>query len=354
MELSEKITILGAGHQGMAMAAHLSINGVECYLWNRSHEHIKEIVGNNEIICKGILNEKVRIKRVSSHISEVLQKNIMITTPSSAHRDLAVMLAPYVDESYTVILNPGRTFGSLDFIYWLKKAGCLSLPVVAETQTIIYTCRKENENTVRVYALKNDIPISALNPKNLPQVMQALPECIRNYFVPTENYLKTSLGNVGMVLHCAPVLMNVGWIENHKTKFEYYYDGISESISNVLEKIDAERLAVASAMGCQVESLIGWLQRTYHTKGKNLYEHLQSNIYYRGIDAPQDIHHRYIEEDVPNGLVALESAGEYMGVRTPVTTTIISLANYTMNCNYREIGRNYSTLKKMEDIYNGR
>ncbi len=76
-----------------------------------------------------------------------------------------------------------------------------------------------------------------------------------------------------------------------------------------------------------------------------MFENLQNNIYYRGIDAPQSIHHRYIEEDVPNGLVPLESLGVYLDIPTPVTSTIISVANIVMNCDYRKIGRNFLSLK---------
>lgn len=350
----EKVTILGAGHQGLAMAAHLSCNGVECYLWNRTEDHIKEVQKNNEIICKGIIEKRVKIHKVSTSISEVLQKTIMVTTPSTAHSDLAKALAPYVDETYTIILNPGRTFGILDFIYKLIQAGCNHLPCVAETQTIIYTCRRDEKNVVRLYALKEGVPISTLKYAELSRVMNIIPKCIRQYFVPSDNYIVTSLGNVGMILHCAPVLMNIGWIENKKTKFEYYYDGISETIASVLEKIDMERCAVGRAMGVNVETLVEWLQRTYHTVGNNLFEHLQSNVYYRGIDAPKSVHHRYIEEDVPNGLVALESAGKYLNLATPITSTMISMANITMNCDYRKSGRNFIILKSVEDMYNDR
>ena len=41
--MAEEITILGAGHQGLAMAAHLSANGISCNLWNRSENHICDI-----------------------------------------------------------------------------------------------------------------------------------------------------------------------------------------------------------------------------------------------------------------------------------------------------------------------
>lgn len=349
--MKEKITIIGAGHQGLTMAAHLGNNGVDCYLWNRTRTHIEEVQRTGKIICTGILDKEVAIYKASDNIEEVLQKNIMVTTPSSAHRDVAKMLAPYVDNTYTIVLNPGRTFGILDFIYELENAGCTSLPCVAETQTIVYTCRRDELNGVRLYALKKNVPVATLNYREMPRIMRAFPSCLRGYFKPVESYIETSLGNVGMILHCAPVLMNVGWIENKKVRFEYYYDGITPTVANLLERLDSERVKISEAMGHRVETAVEWLQRTYATYGKNLYENLQSNTFYRGIDAPVSVHHRYLEEDIPNGLVALESVGEALGIRTPVASEIISFANVVMNCDYRVKGRKYALLKDVEYKY---
>lgn len=349
--MAEKITIMGAGHQGLTMAAHLSSNGVNCYIWNRTKSHITEVMKSKKIVCKGIINKEVPVCEISDDITKVLQKNIMVATPSSAHRDIAHLLAPYVDDTYTIILNPGRTFGILDFIHALEEAGCESIPCIAETQTIVYTCRRDELNGVRLYALKKGVPIAALNYSDMPRVMASIPSCLRDYFLTVESYIETSLGNVGMILHCAPVLMNIGWIENKKVQFEYYYDGITPTIADLLERLDQERISISSAMGHKVETVVEWLQRTYGTNGSNLYENLQNNSYYRGIDAPASVHHRYLEEDIPNGLVALESIGEVLGIKTPITSTIISFANITMNCDYRQNGRRYVLLEKIEHKY---
>ncbi len=351
--MAEKLLIMGAGHQGLAMAAHLSANGVECSLWNRTESHIKEIKESGVIRCSGLLEGSIKILEVSEDLVKVLQKVIMVAAPSSAHRDIARLLAKYVDSSYVIILNPGRTFGALEFVKTLAQNGCRSLPLVAETQTILYTCRRDTCSSVRLYALKDGIKIAALNPADTKKVIACLPKCIRSRFLPAASYIETSIGNVGMVLHCAPVLMNIGWIENKKVGFEYYYDGISPSIAEVLESLDEERQRVGEKMGFKIESLSHWLIRTYSAYGNNLFEQLQNNPYYRGIDAPLTIHHRYIEEDVPNGLVPLESAGKYWGVHTPIASTIIDFANIVMKTDYRRTGRGYidlvrSTTEKRE------
>ena len=343
--MPQKVLIMGIGHQGLTMAAHFSANHVPCYLWNRSKKHIKDISDTGVIKCRGILEGEFKVKKVSDKIEDVLQKVIMVTTPSSAHKDIAKILANYVDSTYVIILNPGRTFGLLEFVNTLKENGCEDLPLVAETQTIVYTCRRNSANTVTLYALKDNVKIAALNHQSTIQVLGYIPSCIRKYFIPADSFVETSMGNVGMILHCVPVLMNVGWIENKKIGFEYYYDGISESIAKVLEKLDKERLAVANAMGgYQLESISEWLIRTYNTNGHNLFELLQNNTCYHGIDAPVNLHHRYIIEDVPNGLVALETAGAYFDVKTPITTTVIDFANIVMQTDFRAIGRDYSKL----------
>lgn len=326
------------------MTAHLLHNGVKCRLWNRTAAHLQSVIESGHIECEGIIKASVPIGKVSSRIEEVLEKNILITAPSSAHKDIAKILAPYVDDSYMVVLNPGRTFGILEFMKVLKDNGCHNLPLIAETQSIVYTCRRNDKNGVILYAIKEAIKLSALEAENSSKVIERLPIPIRDHFIPAESFYETSFGNVGMILHCLPVLLNVGWIESKKTYFEYYYDGISESIADLLERLDEERVTVSQKFGCKVETTAQWLQRVYGTSGKNLYENLQANQCYAGIDAPRSLHHRYLEEDIPNGLVALESAGRYIGRSTPITSLIIDLANLVMKTDYRKEGRKYDEL----------
>ena len=114
--MKKKVTIVGGGHQGLAMAAHLSFHDVDCYLWNRTEQNIKAIMEDNTILCEGVVEGAAHIKHVSTDIIECLQKVILVTVPSNAHEDIAKMLAPYVDDSFVIVLNPGRTFGARSFV----------------------------------------------------------------------------------------------------------------------------------------------------------------------------------------------------------------------------------------------
>lgn len=340
-----KIMVIGAGNQGLAIAAYLSTKNVECYLYNRTIEHIGKIVETKEIVCTGIWNKKTYICNASSQIEEVLQKVIIITTPAYAHKEIASLLAEYVDNSYIILLSPGKAFGIIDFMYYLKLAGCNEMPVIAECQTTIFASRREGENGVKIYALKKDIPIASIGGENLSKTFNALPECLRIYYKKVDSFIETSFGNIGMVLHPLPMLMNFGAVEGNRV-FKYYKEGITPTISCIIERMDLERLEVACKMGYKLESIVEWMIRNYHTKGDGLYEHLQDNKYYEDIVAPASAYNRYIEEDVPYGLVPLEDIAKKLSVKTPVITEVISFASVVMNCDYRKQGR----LCKLYDI----
>ena len=345
---TETVFVCGAGHQGLSMAAHLALNGLNIKLRNRTPKNIQEVMNTGVIHCSGIVKGNARITKVSSNMADVVSDFIMVTTPSSAHKDVARELAPFVHKDMVVVLNPGRTFGAIEFAEELKKCGVKELPQIAETQTIVYTCRKSSKDSTCIFALKKDVEIAAIHGSDIDYIMARMPDCLKPFFKAVGSVGFTSLSNVGMVLHCSPVMMNIGWIESEKVDFKYYYDGISPSVAHFLEKIDLERQAVALAGGFRVESVREWLIRTYNVKGDTLFECIRNNEAYREIDAPPTINTRYIFEDVPNGLVPVEAMGLEYGVPTPNITTIINLASSVMDRDYRESGRRFTSRQLKE------
>ena len=342
------VFVCGAGHQGLSMSAHLALKGLKVNLWNRTQKNIQKVLDTGIIHCSGIISGEAELTKVSINIADVVADFVMVTTPSSAHKDIARELAPYVHKNMVIVLNPGRTFGAIEFAEELKKNGVINLPHIAETQTIVYTCRKSGENSIDIFALKNDVEIAAIHGSDINYIMSFMPDCLRSYFKIVSSVGLTSFSNVGMVLHCAPIMMNVGWIETEKTDFKYYYDGISYSVAHFLEKIDAERQAVAKAGGFEIESVKEWITRVYGVTGNTLHECIRNNEAYQEIDAPPTINTRYIFEDVPNGLVPVEAVGIEYGVLTPNITTIINLACSVMDEDYRLKGRRFTSMQLKE------
>lgn len=333
--------VCGGGHQGLAMAAHLALNGEKVTLWNRTLSHIEKIAKTNEIVSNGTVNGRAHIECASEKIEEVISDFILVTVPSTAYPSVAREIAPFVDENTRIILNPGRTFGAISFAEELKRNHVKSLPQIAETQTIVYTCRRNGDNEVTIFALKNGVSLATLPGIDAASIIDEMPKCLGKYFKAEKDIMTTSLSNVGMVLHCAPVLMNIGWIESDAVDFKYYYDGISKSVARFLEKMDDERIQLAKALGCQIESVGDWMRRIYGVRGSDLYECIRENEAYSKIDAPPSLQSRYILEDVPNGLVPVEHLAMGLSLEVPAITNIINMSNMIYETDFRKNGRTF-------------
>lgn len=340
------ITIIGAGNSGLAMAAHLSLNGNIVKVWNRSYDNVKELISTRCIHLQGIINGDAYLECVTTNIEEALSNSniILITTPATSHQELAQKMLPFLNSNMFVVLNPGRTFGILDFRNTLIQMGCSELPIIAETQTIIYTCRKISPTCANIITFKKGVLISGIDPYNNSLLIRKLPECLRDYFLPAKSMIDTSIGNVGMILHCAPVILNSGWIENPQKIFKYYYEGITPTVANFLDKLDYERIEISKKLGSPVESTADWLKRSYSLTGNNLYECIQNNESYKTIDAPTSLNHRYLFEDIPYGLVPLEAIGKNLGFSMETSGLVIDIASVLMNYNFRKNGRNLKRL----------
>lgn len=347
-----RITVIGAGNSGLAMASHLSNEGNEVTLWNRSSATISKLMKTKLIFCDGVVKGEIPIHEVTDDIEIALENPdiILITTPASSHKELAELIGKNINKSTVIVLNPGRTLGAVEFKNIYEQYNNKYSQIIAETQTIIYTCRKTDEDAVNIIAFKDEVLISALGIKSNNSIVNYLPECIRKYFLKAESMIETSIGNVGMVLHCAPLLLNAGWTESDRNIYKYYYDGITPSVGKLIEQIDLERVSVSVSLGHKVESTKEWLIRTYHVEGNNLYECIQNNEAYKTIDAPISLNHRYIFEDVPCGLVPLEAIGIKLGLDMSCTTLIIDLASKLMDVDFRNNGRNLKGLNLKDDI----
>lgn len=341
-----KVTVIGAGNSGLAMAAHMSREGHEVTLWNRTEATVKTLMKTRLIHSEGMIEGHVPLHKVTCHLDEALEKSelILITTPANAHWELGCRIGRSIQNEPLILLNPGRTFGALEFQIAFESVNPKLQPLIAEAQTIIYTCRKTEGDRVHILALKSDVLLSTFHAESNEELIASLPECLQQYFIPASSMIETSIGNVGMILHSAPLLLNAGWTENESNIYRYYYDGITPTVSAFLEKIDAERVRVSKALGHPVETTRDWMRRTYKIEGETLFECLQNNEAYQRIEAPTTLLHRYIFEDVSTGLVPLEAVGKNLRLDMQYTTLVIDLASLLMDTDFRKVGRNLDSL----------
>jgi opine dehydrogenase len=340
-----KVCVIGAGHGGTSMAAHLALMDFEVNLWNRTSEHLEPIQqrgGIDLLVPEGsdLPRGTAQLKRVTSDIAEALEgtKLIMVVVPATAHKDIARVCAEHLVDDQVVVLNPGRTGGALEFRRVLDECGCQAQVTLAETQTFIYASRVVGPAQARIFGVKNSIPVAALPGYQTPIVLKVLRQAFPQ-FVPGDTVLKTGLENVAILFHPTVMIANAARIEDQPQGFEYYLEGITPSVAHLLEELDQERIRVAEALGIRAMPVRTWLYVAYDAAGRDLYEAIRSNQTYKGIMAPSSLHHRYLLEDVPTSLIPMSSLGDQFGVETPVMKGLVEVASPLLGIDFWAEGR---------------
>jgi opine dehydrogenase len=349
METKTRFTVIGAGHGGKAMAAHLALMGYPVTLFNRTDSHVAAIRARGGIRLDSAGPKGPQgfgaLRAVTSDIEEALAEAdiTMIVVPACAHRDIARMAAPHLRDGQIVVLNPGRTCGAIEFAHTLRQEGCTADLILAETETFIYASRSDGPAQARIFRIKDAVPLSALPAARTEQVLAAL-RPVYPQFIDGQNVLHTSLNNMGAIFHPALTLLNAGRIESTRGDYQFYVDGVTPSVARVLETLDRERVTVAAALGIRAITATEWLQMAYDARGSSLNEAIHNNPGYHGIKAPANLEHRYIFEDVPMSLVPIAALGGQYGVQTRGIESVVRLACIVHATDYWRTGR---TLDKL-------
>jgi len=337
--------VLGAGPGGIAMAAHLAMTGCRVNLFTRNPERLAPIQARGGVDVTGEIEGFAALNLITTNPADAIDDAdiLMVVVPATAHRNMAHIVAPHLRDGQVLVLNPGRTGGALEVAQVIQAQNPPVRLYLAEAQTLLYAARMTNPGQVHIYGIKNSVPLATLPAYQiadiLPVIRAALPQ-----FVPGDNVLMTSLDNIGAVFHPAITMLNAGRIEDTHGDFEYYVQGVTPSVALVLEAIDRERVAVASALGIRAHTAREWLYLAYNAAGKTLLEAMRANPGYGGIKAAGTLQHRYISEDVPTSLVPVASIGEMLGVATPTIRAMIHLASLMHGVDYWAAGRTVDRL----------
>ena len=243
----------------------------------------------------------------------------------------------------TLVLIPGN-FGSFEIKKILKSCG--KELTIAETNSLPYACRKIEEGKVNIWGIKSYISVATLPAVNINNTLKILNDFFPIPLHPVKNSLEISFSNPNMIAHCPTMILNAGRIESTKGNFMFYCNGMTESVCKIMEKMDEERILIGEKLNLNLISTYEWLKQTYHLEGINLHEVISNSPVYggHGPDAPGNLNHRYITEDIPHLLVPVASFGRLLGIQAPIIECIIRLASAINEVDYFKTGRNLETL----------
>ena len=141
--------------------------------------------------------------------------------------------------------------------------------------------------------------------------------------------IHTGFTNANAMLHVANCVGNAGKIDRGEN-YRFYAEGVTPSVARLYQAINAERVAVAAALGASVPTLEDWFDRVYGVRGADLVETCQ--LLTTNSDGPYQATERRSRSTTStsprmcrSGLMPMSALGAAAGVPTPAIDALITL-----------------------------
>jgi opine dehydrogenase len=178
--------------------------------------------------------------------------------------------------------------------------------------------------------------LAALPAVDTPAVLQALAGTYADVVKPARSVLEPALYNVNIIVHPVGALLNMGRIEYTGGEFYMYKEGLTPSVKKVIYQMDAERMALFTALGYQPYTY----DQVFHDSFNMSVEKFAAT----SSKGPFSMQDRYVTEDIPMGTTLTASLGRWAGVPTPTYDCMIHLASVVNETDFYSTGRNLENL----------
>jgi opine dehydrogenase len=340
------IAIVGTGIGGTEMAGYLGVAGCRVRVHDVRPETVSGIRERGGLEVHGVVEGFAPVERATTKLVEAVDGAdlIAVTTLNNDHQTVATEMAPLLRDGQAVCLIPGCIGGALQFRRSLDELDCRARVLLGEVDNFPFTGPVLPPAGVRITSIKRRFLVASLPATDGDRLVELVHTFLPQATAAT-NVLQTGLGTMNPALHVPGMLANIGRLDASEP-FQFYGQGLSRSATHIVERLDAERMAVARAFGVEVPDVFDWLARTYGLGGGTLYELIQRlhREVFKDSPAPDRLDHRYVAEDVPYGLVPLAELGRAAGIPTPVADALTTVASVALRREYRAEGR---TLERM-------
>lgn len=340
-----KISILGAGNAGCAVAADLTLKGHEVTLIKTSHsmhDDNFEYLQNND--GKMVLNEFGEIKtayisKVTRDLTELKNSEVVIIyIQTNYHEQLIGKISDIIEDNQILLINPGY----LSTAYVLKHCNDKKV-IVAEAESSFIDGRIMEPGYFRVGFRNVRNPIGIYPRERKEEAIRILDK-LDERFVYLDSVVEAAIHNPNLIVHTVGSVMSIPRIEKSKGDFCMYHEAYTRdnpSTWNILEALDKEKMTVLKKMGFKELSYVEACK--YRNSLNESEDAKEVFLNYAEMDTrakgPTKVDSRYISEDVPQGLVMLESLGKTLNVETPIASSLINIASAALDRNLRNEGR---------------
>ena len=344
------VAVVGAGNVGCALAAHLSLRGVEVRLCTRSEARLAPIRRTGAIKIAGAVTGVGRIAMLTTSLDEAVDGAhiVAVTVPTPSLPHYAPALVEATTAQQLLWLNPGHSGGALYLAAEIRRGNVERELRICQLSTASHGSRMTSPTSVGVFRLTS-ASLAAFPARHLDECYVQLIALLPEQFNKASSVLELDLMNVNAVMHPAQMVCNASWIQATGGDFYVYQEGTGPAVGQVIEAVDSERLAVAERLAVPATAFNDLMFQSGFTTEEaaltgRVHAALQAGEPIRAVKAPPTLDHRYLHEDVGWGLVPWMELARCIGVATPTMGALTHLAGVINNIDYERKGL---TLDKM-------
>ncbi len=306
-----RIGIAGAGAIAFGSAALLRQNGHVPTLWSPSGAGTGALANGQDLVATGAIEARFA-PGIATSAAQLAAENdvLLVALPAYGHKAVMDSLVPHVGLRHHVIVSSHASLGALYLAGKLSQRG-LSVPITAWGTTAV-TGRRPSPTEVRVITVRSLVDLCTV-PGTASEAELAL--CRRLFgdrFQPRDGLLAISLSNLNPQNHMGIALANMTRME----RGEKWSQGqnVTPNVGRLLEALDAERLAIAQALGLEVRTIFEHFHLSFHIPVASISEmNQQMHAQGTGGTGPATADSRYVTEDVPYGLALTTALGRMTG-----------------------------------------
>lgn len=312
-----RIAVLGGGNGSFAAAADFALAGHEVRLWRRNPIAVAaHRVAGGHITVLDATGIHEAVPALITHDLAVAVRGaelILCPTPATAQADIATRLGPLLEDGQVVFLPPG-TLGSVLFA-----RHCQKRVAFAETGTLPWLVRKRAPHEIAITVRAKRLPVGVFPLDLAPHALAVIGLAFPGVIEDCGDALSAALMNAGAIIHPPLIIMNAGPLE-HFPKWDIHNEGTQPAIRRATDALDAERIAVRSALGYGGPHFP--LADHYANEGPEwMYGRKSHDRLTQSGDWRERIvltEHRYMLEDTRLGLSLIISAAELAEVAVPL------------------------------------
>lgn len=325
----QSFLIIGGGHIGLASVVYISSQGHTVYLISRR----ASITYSQTIMSSGpIAQGRFTVAICSNRFADVaaarhgqLPSNLILCCRGQDLQPYAEQLSAYCQPDMNILLLCVARFAGPAFSQLLQQAGVSKkrMPAIADIHNIPFISRSNGQDQVTIKALTNKCFVAAQSPDLTERLVSQYQPIFKNLH-PLPDTLAVNINKCNDIIHVPLIWAS---LTQWETGEDYQpYRNLGPRTVQLIEMLDRDRVTIGQHLGVYpLIDICQHYQLAYGTEGPSLFEHIQQLHAYSttNIGDPQ---HRYLTEDLPFGLLPLQTLAKTARIDTPVLDSYITLA----------------------------